>query len=186
MSRIGRQPIVLPAGVTAEVTDTSVTIKGPKGALSRSLVNGIRASLKENVLTVDTSGNTKDEKSLPARWGLARALIAGMVQGVANGFEKRLELSGIGFRAEVGGGKLTLRIGFSHPVVIPIPPELLVTVDKNEIIIKGIDKELTGAFAARLHGLRRPDPYQGKGVYYAGEKIRRKQGKVVKSVGAAA
>jgi len=175
MSRIGKQPINLPAGVSAELKVGFIAIKGPKGALEIKLHPHVTvvqegADLKVTVLNPE---ETNDR----ALWGLFGSLIQNMVEGVTKGFEKKLEMSGIGFKAEVKGKNLVLNIGFSHQVNFAVPAGVEITMEKDVIVVKGIDKGLVGETAARIRALKKPEPYQGKGIKYAGEIIRRKAGK---------
>lgn len=175
MSRIGKQPITLPAGVSAELKDGAVSVKGPKGSLEIKLHPHVKvtqegADLKVAVLNPE---ETNDR----ALWGLFGSLIQNMVEGVIKGFEKRLEMSGIGFKSEMKGKNLVLHIGYSHPVNFAVPVGVEITMDKDVIVVKGIDKGLVGETAAQIRALKKPEPYQGKGIKYVGEIIRRKAGK---------
>ncbi|MEK9183271.1 MAG: 50S ribosomal protein L6 [Patescibacteria group bacterium] len=175
MSRIGKQPINLPTGVSAELKENAVSIKGPKGALEIKLHPHVKvtqegADLKVAVLDPE---ETNDR----ALWGLFGSLLQNMVEGVTKGFEKRLEMSGIGFKSEVKGKNLVLHIGYSHPVNFAVPVGVEISMDKDIIVVKGIDKGLVGETAARIRALKKPEPYQGKGIKYVGEIIRRKAGK---------
>lgn len=175
MSRIGKQPITLPIGVSAELKDDIVSVKGPKGSLEIKLHPHVKvtqegADLKVAVLNPDETGDR-------ALWGLFGSLIQNMVEGVTKGFEKRLEMSGIGFKAEMKGKNLVLYIGYSHPVNFAVPAGVEISMDKDVIVVKGIDKGLVGETAARIRALKKPEPYQGKGIKYVGEIVRRKAGK---------
>jgi large subunit ribosomal protein L6 len=175
MSRIGKLPIVLPAGVTAKVDGHNVEIKGPKGTLAREFSPKIDIALEDNVLKVTRNSDVPQERSLH---GLTRALLANMVTGVSSGFEKKLNLVGVGYRAALNGKKLALTVGKSHPVEMDPGADLTVAVPQPSIIvISGIDKEKVGAFAAVVREVRPPEPYKGKGIKYADEVIRRKAGK---------
>ena len=177
MSRIGRMPIAIPAGVTVEVAENNkVTVKGPKGTLERTLPAGMEIKVEGEQVTV-----SNDLKKMKSLHGLSRTLINNMVIGVVNGYEKKLEVNGVGYRAAKAGNKLTLSLGYSHPVEM-IDPEGIETVleGQNVIIVKGIDKEKVGQFAAQIRDKRRPEPYKGKGIKYADEVIRRKVGKTGK------
>jgi large subunit ribosomal protein L6 len=178
MSRIGRMPIAIPAGVTVELAENNqVTVKGPKGTLSRVLPSEMEIKVEGSEVTVTRPNDLKKMKSLH---GLTRTLIHNMVVGVTDGFIKELEVNGVGYRASKAGKKLTLNLGYSHPVEMEDPEGLESTVDGNKIIIKGIDKEKVGQYAAEIRDKRRPEPYKGKGIKYADEVIRRKVGKTGK------
>ena len=178
MSRIGRMPITIPAGVTVELAENNqVTVKGPKGTLSRVLPSEMEIKVEGSEVTVTRPNDLKKMKSLH---GLTRTLIHNMVVGVTDGFTKELEVNGVGYRASKAGKKLTLNLGYSHPVEMEDPEGLESTVDGNKIIIKGIDKEKVGQYAAEIRDKRRPEPYKGKGIKYADEVIRRKVGKTGK------
>lgn len=181
MSRIGKMPIAVPSGVTVNIAGESVTIKGPKGQLSRSLPTEMRLNLEGNTLTVTRPSESKKHR---AYHGLTRSLLANMVEGVSKGFEKTLEIVGVGFRAEKVGEKLVLRIGFSHPVeVIPLPGITLSVEGNNRIKVIGINKEDVGEMAAEIRAIRPPDAYKGKGIRYTGEIVRLKPGKAGKVIG---
>ena len=178
MSRIGRMPIAIPAGVTVELAENNqVTVKGPKGTLSRVLPSEMEIKVEGSEVTVTRPNDLKKMKSLH---GLTRTLIHNMVVGVTDGFTKELEVNGVGYRASKAGKKLTLNLGYSHPVEMEDPEGLESTVDGNKIIIKGIDKEKVGQYADEIRDKRRPEPYKGKGIKYADEVIRRKVGKTGK------
>ena len=178
MSRIGRMPIAIPAGVTVELAENNqVTVKGPKGTLSRVLPSEMEIKVEGSEVTVTRPNDLKKMKSLH---GLTRTLIHNMVVGVTDGFTKELEVNGVGYRASKAGKKLSLNLGYSHPVEMEDPEGLESTVDGNKIIIKGIDKEKVGQYAAEIRDKRRPEPYKGKGIKYADEVIRRKVGKTGK------
>ena len=175
MPRIGKKPIVLPQGTKLELTDGEVVVSGPKGSLKRTFLDGLTLSVEGNVVTVQRSS---DEKKIRGYHGLMRALINNMVDGVAKGFEKKLEIVGIGYRAELHGGNLVFYLGYSHPITFPLPKGITAQIDKQTAItIQGIDKELLGQTAAKIRGLRKPDAYKNKGVKYAGEVLRKKAGK---------
>ena len=179
MSRIGRAPITIPAGVTVKVEDgNKVTVKGPKGELVREIHQDMKINIEENTLTVERPSDNKDHRALH---GLSRTLLHNMIIGVSEGFAKTLEINGVGYRAAKSGNKLTLSLGYSHPVEM-IDPEGIETVldGQNIITVKGIDKEKVGQFAAEIRDKRRPEPYKGKGIKYADEVIRRKVGKTGK------
>ncbi len=175
MSRIGKMPITLPAGVTAEINGCSVEVKGPKGVLKREFSPKINIELENGVITVKRNSDNPKERALH---GLTRALLNNMVVGVSTGFQKKLTLVGVGYRAAMNGNKLNLTVGKSHPVEMDPGADLTVeTPQPNTIIISGIDKEKVGAFAAVVREVRPPEPYKGKGIKYADEVIRRKAGK---------
>ena len=179
MSRIGKMPIVIPAGVTVEVAENNkVTVKGPKGELTRVLPPEMKIEVENGEVKVSRPNDLKREKSMH---GLTRTLINNMVKGVHEGYTKTLEINGVGYRAAKEGNKLTLTLGYSHPVVM-IDPEGIESVCEtaNKIIVKGIDKEKVGQYAAEIRGKRGPEPYKGKGIKYADETIRRKVGKAGK------
>jgi len=178
MSRIGRMPIAVPAGVTVEIAENNkVTVKGPKGTLERVLPNEMTIALEENKITVTRPSDLKKMKSLH---GLTRTLISNMVTGVSEGYQKVLELNGVGYKVSKSGNKLALALGYSHPVEMIDPEGLEAVVEGNKITVKGIDKEKVGQYAAEIRDKRRPEPYKGKGIKYADEVIRRKVGKTGK------
>ena len=181
MSRIGKMPIAIPAGVTVEVAENNkVTVKGPKGTLERTLPGEMKISQNDGVITIERPNDQKKEKSLH---GLTRSLLHNMVVGVSTGFEKKLEVNGVGYRAAKSGKTLTLSLGYSHPVEMTDPEGVTTEVQGNVInviTVKGIDKEAVGQFAANIRDKRRPEPYKGKGIKYADEHIRRKVGKTGK------
>ncbi len=178
MSRIGRMPIAIPAGVTVSLAENNrVTVKGPKGTLERTLPEEMEIKVEGEEVTVTRPNDLKKMKSLH---GLTRTLINNMVIGVTEGYEKVLEVNGVGYRAQKSGKKLTLNLGFSHPVEMQDPEGIESSVDGNKIIIKGIDKEKVGQYAAEIRDKRRPEPYKGKGIKYIDEVIRRKVGKTGK------
>ncbi|MDR1800417.1 MAG: 50S ribosomal protein L6 [Lachnospiraceae bacterium] len=179
MSRIGRQPIVIPAGVTVDVTSSNqVTVKGPKGSLVRTLPLEMEIKVEGAEVKVSRPNDLKKMKSLH---GLTRTLVNNMVVGVSTGFEKALEINGVGYKVAKAGKKLTLNLGYSHPVEMEDPEGIETVVEgNNKITVKGIDKEKVGQFAAEIRDKRRPEPYKGKGVKYANEVIRRKVGKTGK------
>ena len=178
MSRIGRMPIAVPAGVTVDIAENNkVTVKGPKGTLERVLPSEMEIKKEGEEIIVTRPNNLKKMKSLH---GLTRTLINNMVVGVTDGYTKELEVNGVGYRASKSGNKLTLNLGYSHPVEMIDPEGIESTVDGNKIIVKGIDKEKVGQYAAEIRDKRRPEPYKGKGIKYADEVIRRKVGKTGK------
>lgn len=175
MSRIGKAPIPIPQGVEINRAGSTVEVKGPKGALSHTIPEGVSIQVEDRVIHVKRKGDAKRERSLH---GLSRTLIANMVTGVTAGFEKGLEIVGIGYRAALQGRNLQLSLGYSHPVIYPIPEGIEVEVEKqNKIIVKGIDKQQVGQVAAEIRSFRKPEPYKGKGIRYVGEQVRRKAGK---------
>lgn len=175
MSKIGKAPITVPAGVTATVEGQTVKVKGPKGALQVNVVDEIDVKLENGALLFALRGETNRHKSM---WGLSRTLVANAVEGVTKGFEKKLEITGVGYRAAVQGKALNLALGFSHDVNYPIPEGIqIVTPKPTEIVISGIDRQQVGQVAAEIREYRGPEPYKGKGVKYAGEFIFRKEGK---------
>ena len=178
MSRIGRMPIAIPAGVTVDIAENNkVTVKGPKGTLERVLAPEMEIKVEGAEIVVTRPNDLKRMKSLH---GLTRTLINNMVVGVTAGYEKKLEVNGVGYRAAKAGKKLTLTLGYSHPVEMEDPEGIESTVDGNVITVKGIDKEKVGQYAAEIRDKRRPEPYKGKGIKYADEVIRRKVGKTGK------
>ena len=178
MSRIGRLPVAIPAGVTVDIAEgNKVTVKGPKGTLERVLPEEMEIKMEDGHVVVTRPNDLKKMKSLH---GLTRTLIHNMVIGVSEGYEKVLEVNGVGYRAAKSGNKLTLSLGYSHPVEMIDPEGLESVVDGNKITIKGIDKEKVGQYAAEIRDKRRPEPYKGKGIRYADEVIRRKVGKTGK------
>lgn len=175
MSRIGKKPISLPQGVEITVQDNVVTVKGPKGTLSQAIPQGITVSKQDDQIVVERGGDSKQER---AYHGLTRALLANMVQGVSAGFERKLELVGVGYRAQLQGKKLVINIGYSHPVEVEPPEGIEFEVPAaTKITVKGIDKQLVGQTAAIIRDIRRPEPYKGKGIKYENEVVRRKAGK---------
>ena len=175
MSRIGRKPINIPQGVKVYIEGATVRAEGPKGKLSQPVPTGLSAKLDNNVLVITRAG---DDRRVRALHGLARSLVANMVTGVKEGFEKKLEIVGIGYRAQLQGRVIQLALGYSHPVVFPLPDGITAEIDKQTAItLRGADKALLGETAAKLRALRKPDPYKGKGIKYADEVIRRKVGK---------
>ncbi len=178
MSRIGRMPIAIPAGVTVDIAENNkVTVKGPKGTLERVLPAEMEIKLEDGQVVVTRPNDLKKMKSLH---GLTRTLISNMVIGVSEGYTKELEVNGVGYRAQKQGKKLVLSLGYSHPVEMEDPEGLESTVEDKKIIIKGIDKEKVGQYAAEIRDKRRPEPYKGKGIKYVDEVIRRKVGKTGK------
>ncbi|MFQ5997115.1 MAG: 50S ribosomal protein L6 [Dehalococcoidales bacterium] len=180
MSRVGRMPITVPSGVTVNIKKGRVTVTGPKGELSCAISRDIAIDQQDNTLTVSRPSDNKEHRSLH---GLTRSLVANMVEGVSSGFDKYLEIIGVGYRAEKTGDKLTLRVGYSHPVEVSPLPGISLAVEGNRIKVSGINKEVVGEMAARIRKVRPPDPYKGKGIRYAGEVVRLKPGKAGKVVG---
>ncbi len=174
MSRIGQQPIEIPSGVTVVLDGRTVSVKGPKGELSLVIPSGVVVSQEGEELQVSPEGTGKHVAAL---WGTIRALIANMVRGVHEGFEKKLEIHGVGYRAQLKGDTLELSVGFSHSVEIVAPDGITFAVDKNTVTVTGIDKALVGEVAANIRKVKKPEPYKGKGIRYVGEQVRRKAGK---------
>lgn len=179
MSRIGRLPIAIPSGVTVTVSpDNVVAVKGPKGQLTRTMNGEIGIAIEDNAIVVTRPSDVKEHRSLH---GLTRALINNMVKGVSEGYQKTLDLVGVGYRAQLQGKKLVMNLGYSHPVEVePVEGIVFETPAANRVIVKGIDKELVGAVAADIRTWRKPEPYKGKGIKYDNEVIRRKEGKTGK------
>jgi len=179
MSRIGKKPIDLPQGVEIKVDDKNmVTVKGPMGTLSQQISKEIMVEVENSVINVIRPSDLKKHKSLH---GLSRSLVANMVEGVTKGYEKKLEIVGVGYRANKQGNQIVLSLGFSHPVELTAPEGITLEVPtQTEIIVKGIDKQQVGNYAAKIRAYRKPEPYKGKGVRYAGEIVRRKEGKTGK------
>lgn len=178
MSRIGRKPITVPSGVTVTFDNAVITVKGPKGTLTRELHKDIKVALEENVITVERPSDNKLHRSLH---GTTRSVVNNMVSGVTEGFTKTLELVGVGYRASLAGNKLVLNVGYSHPVEITPEAGIEFEVPVNtKIIVKGINKERVGEYAANIRAVRAPEPYKGKGIKYEGERIIRKEGKAGK------
>ena len=175
MSRIGKKPISIPDGVTATVEGQTVKAKGAKGELVFVVNDEVLVKLEDGAIAVDPRDQTKTARS---KWGMSRTMISNILAGVKNGFEKKLEINGVGYRASLQGKNLQLALGFSHDVLYPVPEGIQITVPKpTEIVINGIDKQRVGQVAAEIREYRGPEPYKGKGVKYAGEKIVRKEGK---------
>jgi large subunit ribosomal protein L6 len=175
MSRIGKKAIAVPAGITANVEGQTVKVKGPKGALQVVLHDDVAVKLDGGEIKVDQRAETKGAR---AQWGTSRTLIANLIAGVTKGFERRLEISGVGYRASVQGKNLQLALGYSHDIVYPIPEGIAIATPRPvEIVISGIDRQKVGQVAAEIREYRPPEPYKGKGIKYAGERIFRKEGK---------
>lgn len=178
MSRIGHKPITLPQGVTATIEGQHVEVKGPKGTLNFNVNQDMDVTLEDNALTVARPSDSKQHRMLH---GTTRAVLLNMVKGVSEGYTKKLQMVGVGYRAQMKGSTLTINAGYSQPVELDIPEGLTVEVNKNtEISVSGIDKQKVGAFAATVRAVRRPEPYLGKGIRYADEQVRRKEGKTAK------
>ncbi len=178
MSRIGKKPIVIPDGVEVSVAKNQVTVKGPKGTLTRSFDKNMSIKLEENQVIVERPNDNRQNRALH---GTTRSVIANMVEGVSKGFTKTLVLEGVGYRAQKKGKNLVLAVGYSHPVEIAPGEDLEIDVpSQTQIIVKGIDKEKVGELAANIRAVREPEPYKGKGIRYSGEYIRRKEGKAGK------
>jgi large subunit ribosomal protein L6 len=175
MSKIGKRPVAIPSGVTANVSGQTIKVKGPKGELSVVLNDNVAAKLEGNKISFEKKGQEKQDQ---AAWGLARAMVNNLVTGVTKGFERKLEINGVGYRAAVQGKNLNLSLGYSHDVIYKVPDGVAVATPKpTEIVITGIDRQKVGQVAAEIRGYRKPEPYKGKGVKYAEEKIFRKEGK---------
>jgi large subunit ribosomal protein L6 len=178
MSRVGKKPIEIPEGVTVTVNGSTVIVRGPKGELTRAFNPDIEIKVEENTVFISRPSDAKEHRALH---GTTRAVIANMVEGVSKGFERALELIGVGYRASKQGNKLVLNVGYSHPVEIEPEKGLEIDVPANtKVIVKGTDKERVGALAANIRGVRPPEPYKGKGIRYEGEFVRRKEGKTGK------
>ncbi|NGZ78061.1 50S ribosomal protein L6 [Saccharibacillus alkalitolerans] len=178
MSRIGRKPIEVPGGVEVTLNNTVITVKGPKGTLTRELHRDMKVTVEGNTITVERPSDNKEHRSLH---GTTRSVVNNMVSGVTEGFSKSLELVGVGYRASKSGEKIVLNVGYSHPVEITPESGIEFEVPSNtKIIVRGIDKERVGAYAAQIRSVREPEPYKGKGIKYEGERIIRKEGKAGK------
>lgn len=177
MSRIGKIPVPIPPKVKVEVKDRKVLVEGPKGKLDWVLPGRTSARIENNTVLIARQGDDPEARALH---GLSRALIYNMVKGVSDGYMKRLEIQGVGFKAAVSGKNITLNLGYSHPIVYPIPDQIKVTVEENtKIVIEGPNKEIVGLVASEIRSYYPPEPYKGKGVRYAGEQVKRKEGKTV-------
>ncbi|HPC31017.1 MAG TPA: 50S ribosomal protein L6 [Candidatus Paceibacterota bacterium] len=181
MSRIGKKPIEIPTGVEVKIENNTFIAKGPKGELSLKISPYFAIELKNNLIFVKPLIQQKNTYKL---WGTTKALLNNLIEGVSQGFSKQLEINGVGFRANLEGDQLILKIGYINPVILEIPKGLNVSVDKNIITINGVSKELVSSFAAKLRQVRPVEPYKGKGIYYVGEKIRRKAGKKIATTAA--
>ncbi len=175
MSRVGKRPIPIKSGIEVQIVKNAVTIKGPKGSLTREIPAEMKVELKDSQLSVSRPNNSKPYRSLH---GLYRTLLKNMIDGVSSGFERKLEIVGVGYKGEIRKNRLVLQLGYSHPIVFAPPQGIQVAVDGNvNITVTGIDKELVGKVAAKIRSFRPPEPYKGKGIKYADEQIRRKAGK---------
>lgn len=175
MSRIGKKPVTVPSGVTAQVNGQEVKVKGPKGELKHVLADAMVAKLDKDGIAISMREDTKEARAL---WGMSRTMVANLIAGVTQGFTKRLEITGVGYRAAVLGQNLQLQLGYSHDIAFPIPQGIQVACPKpTEIVVTGIDKQKVGQVAAEIRRFRPPEPYKGKGIRYAGEFILRKEGK---------
>jgi large subunit ribosomal protein L6 len=174
MSRVGRKHIPVPKGVTVNVAGATVAVKGPKGELKRDLPTGVTVKVAGAEVVCERADDSRENRS---KHGMLRAIVANMVHGVSVGFERKLEINGVGYRAEVAGQKLNMALGFSHPVVFELPKGITGKIDKNLIILGGIDRELLGETASKIRSIRPPEPYKGKGIKYVEETIKRKVGK---------
>lgn len=181
MSRIGKKPIELPEKVEVKIEGSDLTVKGPKGELRLRIHPAVKISREANLILVNV-GDENDAKQR-ALWGLTRTLAANMIEGVTKGFEKKLEINGIGYKAGVNGQKLILNVGYSHPVEFVVPAGVTVKVEANVITVAGIEKRLVGEIAAQIRAIKKPEPYKGKGIKYLDEQVRRKAGKAAKAVG---
>lgn len=178
MSRIGKQPINIPENVEVKIENDTVLVKGAGGELRHKIHPEITAEIADKKIVV----RMKNENGSTALWGLTRALIANLIVGVSEGFQKKLEIEGVGYRAQVSGDKLVLTLGFSHLIEFPIPKDVTISVDKNTIEVSGSDKYAVGQAAAKIRAFKKPEPYKGKGIHYVGEHIRRKAGKKAATV----
>jgi len=179
MSRIGKKPILIPQDVEVKIEGQTVTVKGPKGEISRGFRPEIKIETKDNKILIQPLPEKANLKEIKSLFGLTRMLIANMVDGVTSGFEKKLEIEGVGFKAELSGDELVLYVGFSHPVKLKIPKGIKILIEKNIISVSGIDKELVGQFSSVIRKTKPMEPYKGKGIKYSGEIVRRKVGKKV-------
>jgi large subunit ribosomal protein L6 len=178
MSRIGKQPIAIPDGVKVDLQGTRVTVEGPRGTLHQDVHPRMKVAVEDGTVSVQRASDDRLDKSLH---GLTRTLIANMVEGVTNGFEKRLEIQGVGYRAALQGRDIELQVGYSHPVRVPAPEGIEFEVPApTRITVRGIDKQLVGEIAANIRKVRKPEPYKGKGIRYEGEYVRKKAGKAAK------
>ena len=174
MSRLGKQPIQIPAGVTVTFAEGVLTVKGPKGELTRSILPEVKVTVDGATVVLEKNGDTKRSQAL---WGTYAAHVRNMIHGVTEGFKKVLEIEGVGYRAEAQGSKIKITAGFSHPVELFAPAGVSLTTEKSVITVTGSDKDAVGQFAANIRAVKKPEPYKGKGIHYVGEYIIRKQGK---------
>lgn len=182
MSRIGKKPILIPAGVEVKIDGQKIVVKGPKGEISREIRPEIKVEIKEGEIILSPQRETKETNAF---WGLTRALVFNMVKGVTDGYEKKLQIEGIGFKANIEEDSLVLKLGFSHPVKVKQPEGIKFTVEKNIVSVSGFNKELVGQLAAKIRKICPPEPYKGTGIRYVGEVVRRKAGKKVATAGGA-
>lgn len=174
MSRIGKRPVQVPQAVKVALDGNTVTVTGPKGTLNFQHHTDVAVEVAENEVKIDKKGKSK---KAPAIWGTTARIIQNMITGVTEGFEKKLELNGVGYRMSAAGNKITMALGFSHPVIVEAPKELAIKIEGNTLSISGIDKQVVGQFAANIRAFKPVEPYKGKGFRYAGEQVRRKEGK---------
>ena len=174
MSRIGKSPIQIPTGVTIEISGQEISVKGPRGQLNQTIPKEIKSEILEGKIVFSVN---QESKNSAACWGLSRALVNNMVKGVVEGFEKKLEIEGVGYKAVLSGNDLVLSLGFSHPVNVKAPEGIVFKVEKNTITISGIGKKLVGQISADIRAEKKPEPYKGKGIHYSDEIVRRKAGK---------
>ncbi len=175
MSRIGKKPVELPSGVEATLSGQTVTVKGPKGQREFTATDDVTITVKDNAVSLDPRGSSKRARQ---QWGMSRTQVQNLVTGVTDGFKKELEISGVGYRAQVQGSRLTLNLGFSHDVIFDVPEGVTVTTPRNTVIVvEGIDQQLVGQVAANIREWRKPEPYKGKGIKYKGEYVFSKEGK---------
>ena len=175
MSRIGKKPVAVPSGVTVSLNGADISVKGPKGELAMTFVPEVSVSQEDAGITITPTNETKRARSM---WGMQRTLIANMFEGVTNGYSRKLEINGVGYRASMKGTSLNLQLGFSHDVEFPVPEGIKIeTPDQTTVIVSGIDKQKVGQTAAKIREYRKPEPYKGKGIKYEGEYIFRKEGK---------
>lgn len=178
MSKIGKNPIPIPEKTDVSVANGTITVKGPLGAVSRAYVSEVAVAVESGTVVVTPKSNSKFSRSL---WGTTASHVQNMIKGVHSKYEKKLELQGVGYKVELQGTNLKLSVGFSHPVIVPVPPGVTIVVEKNLMTISGVDKDMVGQFAANVRAIKKPEPYKGKGIRYQGEYVREKQGK--KAVG---